>query len=110
MRFTVVATGQFRLCRAFGFGLAASSLTQTELSGRNDREPHLMSLDNANREPSPCRMGEGCHAENPNSHLGPQHLGGVSEGDRTARADRVSRENSRGASAMQPAVQGGTTH
>src|SRR5258705_13328933 len=28
MRFTVVATGQFRLGRAFGFGLAASSLTQ----------------------------------------------------------------------------------
>jgi len=28
MRFTVVATGQFSLDRAFGFGLAASSLTQ----------------------------------------------------------------------------------
>ena len=28
MRFTVVATGQFSLSRAFGFGLAASSLTQ----------------------------------------------------------------------------------
>ena len=28
MRFTVVATGQFSLRRAFGFGLAASSLTQ----------------------------------------------------------------------------------
>ena len=28
MRFTVVATGQFSLDRAFGFGLAASSLTK----------------------------------------------------------------------------------
>ena len=28
MRFTVIATGQFSLRRAFGFGLAASSLTQ----------------------------------------------------------------------------------
>ena len=28
MRFTVVATGQFSLDRAFGFGLTASSLTQ----------------------------------------------------------------------------------
>src|SRR6266545_2968512 len=28
MRFTVLATGQFRLSRAFGFSLAASSLTQ----------------------------------------------------------------------------------
>jgi len=28
MRFTVVTTGRFRLDRAFGFGLAASSLTQ----------------------------------------------------------------------------------
>src|SRR5208282_5231975 len=28
MRFTVVATGQFRPGRAFGFGLAASSLTR----------------------------------------------------------------------------------
>jgi hypothetical protein len=28
MRFTVVATGQFSLSRAFGFGLTASSLTQ----------------------------------------------------------------------------------
>ena len=28
MRFTVVTTGRFRLSRAFGFGLAASSQTQ----------------------------------------------------------------------------------
>ena len=83
------------------------STTQTELSGRNDSEPHLMSLETANREPSRYLNGEGCHAEQPNSQLGPLTLGGVSEGDRTARADRVSRENSSGASATQPAVQGG---
>jgi len=54
-------------------------------------------------------MGEGCHAPSSNSHEAAQHLGGVSEGDRTARADRVSRENSRGASETQPAAQGGKT-
>ncbi len=66
-----------------------------------------MSPDNANREPSPCRMGEGCHAPPSNSQAAAQHLGGVSEGDRTGRADRVSREDSSGASATQPAGQGG---
>jgi RNA-directed DNA polymerase len=52
-------------------------------------------------------MGEGCHAPTSNSHAAAQHLGGVSEGDRTGRADRVSRENSRSASETQPVVQGG---
>jgi|GEM_PF-82519 len=66
-----------------------------------------MSLDNVNREPSPCRKGEGCHAPLSNSQAAAQDLGGVSEGDRTGRADRVSRENSRGASATQPVGQGG---
>ena len=66
-----------------------------------------MSLDNANREPSPCRKGEGCHVPLSNSCAAAQHLGGVSEGDRTGRADRVSRENSSGASETQPAVPGG---
>ena len=66
-----------------------------------------MSLETENREPSRYLNGAGCHAEQPNSHSGPLPLGGVSEGDRTGRADRVSRENSCGASAMQPAVPGG---
>ena len=66
-----------------------------------------MSLDNVNREPSPCRKGEGCHASLSNSQVAAQHLGGVSEGDRTGRADRVSRENSSGESSTQPVVQGG---
>jgi len=66
-----------------------------------------MSLETDNREPSRYLNGEGCHAEEPNSHSGPQHLGGVSGGDRTGRADRVSRENSRGASVTQRVVQGG---
>jgi RNA-directed DNA polymerase len=66
-----------------------------------------MSLETDNREPSRYLNGEGCHAEQPNSHSGPLTLGGVSEGDRTGRADRVSRENSSGASATQPAAQGG---
>ncbi len=66
-----------------------------------------MSPDNANREPSPCRKGEGCQVPLSNSRAAAQDLGGVSEGDRTGRADRVSRENSRGASATRPAGRGG---
>jgi RNA-directed DNA polymerase len=66
-----------------------------------------MSPDNANREPSPCRMGEGCHVPLSNSCPAAQSLGGVSEGDRTGRAARVSRENSSGASETQPVGQGG---
>jgi len=66
-----------------------------------------MSLETDNREPSRYPNGEGCHAPLSNSQTAAQHLGGVSEGDRTGRASRVSRENSSGASATQPAVQGG---
>jgi hypothetical protein len=68
-----------------------------------------MSLETENREPSRYLNGEGCHPALSNSHAAREHLGGVSEGDRTGRADRVSRENSRGASATQPAAQGGNT-
>lgn len=66
-----------------------------------------MSLETDNREPSRYLNGEGCHAPLSNSQAAAQHLGGVSEGDRTGKADRVSRENSSGASATQPAAQGG---
>lgn len=66
-----------------------------------------MSLDTDNREPSRCLNGEGCQVPLSNSQAAAQPLGGVSEGDRTGRADRVSRENSRGASATQRAGQGG---
>ena len=66
-----------------------------------------MSLETANREPSRYLNGEGCHAPLSNSCAAAQDLGGVSEGDRTGRADRVSRENSSGASATQLTAQGG---
>lgn len=66
-----------------------------------------MSLETENREPSPCPKGEGCQAEQPNSHSGPLNLGGVSEGDRTGRAARVSRENSRREPVTQPVAQAG---
>jgi RNA-directed DNA polymerase len=66
-----------------------------------------MSLETDNREPSRYLNGEGCQVPLSNSCAAAQDLGGVSEGDRTGRADRVSRENSSGASATQPAVQGG---
>jgi hypothetical protein len=52
-------------------------------------------------------MGEGCHVPLSNSCPAAQNLGGVSEGDRTGRATRVSRENSSGEAVPQPAVQGG---
>ena len=83
------------------------STTQAELSGRNDSEPHPMSLETDNREPSRYPNGEGCHVPLSNSCPAAQHLGGVSEGDRTGRATRVSRENSSGASETQPAGPGG---
>jgi group II intron reverse transcriptase/maturase len=66
-----------------------------------------MSLETDNREPSRYPNGEGCQASLSNSQAAALPLGGVSEGDRTVKADRVSRENSRGASATQPAGQGG---
>jgi hypothetical protein len=62
-----------------------------------------MSRETDNREPSRSLNGEGSHADNPNSQMGPQPLGGVSEDDRTGRAARVSRENSSGASVTPPA-------
>jgi hypothetical protein len=68
-----------------------------------------MSLETDNREPSRYLNGEGCHAPLSNSRAAAQHLGGVSEGDRTGMAARVSRENSSGASETQPAGQGGKT-
>jgi len=66
-----------------------------------------MSLETDNREPSRYLNGEGCHVPLSNSCPAAQYLGGVSGGDRTGRADRVSRENSSGASATQPAAPGG---
>jgi hypothetical protein len=66
-----------------------------------------MSLETENREPSRRPSGERCRAPSSNSHEAGRHLGGVSEGDRTGRADRVGRENSGGASATQRAVPGG---
>jgi hypothetical protein len=66
-----------------------------------------MSLETDNREPSRYLNGEGCQAPLSNSQAAAPPLGGVSEGDRTGRADRVSRENSSGASVTQPVAQGG---
>lgn len=66
-----------------------------------------MSLETDNREPSRYPNGEGCHVPLSNSQTAVQDLGGVSEGDRTGRADRVSRENSSGEPVAQPVAQGG---
>jgi group II intron reverse transcriptase/maturase len=66
-----------------------------------------MSLETDNREPSRYPNGEGCQAPLSNSQAAAPDLGGVSEGDRTGKADRVSRENSSGESVTQPAAQGG---
>jgi hypothetical protein len=51
--------------------------------------------------------GEGCQAPLSNSQAAAQDLGGDSEGDRTGRADRESRESSSGESATQPDGRGG---
>ncbi len=56
---------------------------------------------------SRCPNGEGCQVPLSNSCPAAQNLGGVSEGDRTGRATRVSRESSGGEAVPQPAVQGG---
>jgi len=66
-----------------------------------------MSLENKHREPSRCLTGEGCHVPLSNSQAAAQDLGGVGGGDRTGKADRLSRENSSGASVTQPTGQGG---
>jgi group II intron reverse transcriptase/maturase len=66
-----------------------------------------MSLETENREPSRYLNGEGCHVPLSNSCAAAQHLGGVSEDDRTGRATRVNRESSRGEAVPRPAVQGG---
>ena len=66
-----------------------------------------MSLETSIREPSRYLNGEGCHVPLSNSCPAAQPLGGVSEGDRTGRADRVSRENSSGASVTQLVARGG---
>ena len=66
-----------------------------------------MNLETSIREPSRYRNGEGCQAESLNSQQGPPSLGGVSEGDRTGRATRISRESSGGEAVPRPTVQGG---
>jgi len=66
-----------------------------------------MSLERKHREPSRCLTGEGCHVPLSNSQAAAQNLGGVGGGDRTGKADRVSRENSTVASETQPAARGG---
>ena len=66
-----------------------------------------MSLETDNRELSRYLNGEGGQVPLCNKQAAAHHLGGVSEGDRTGRADRVSRENSCGESTTQPAAQGG---
>jgi hypothetical protein len=85
------------------------STTPDEPSGGNESASHLMSLEIENREPSRYLKGAGCRAPLSNSRAVTQSLGGVSEGDRTGRADRVSRENSRGESVTPPAGQSGHT-
>ena len=48
-----------------------------------------MSLETENREPSRYPNGEGCQVPPSNSQAAAQNLGGVSEGDRTGKADRA---------------------
>ena len=66
-----------------------------------------MSLETKHREPSRCLTGEGCHVPSSNSQEVVQNLGGVGGGDRTGKADRVSREDSGRESMTRRNVQGG---
>ena len=66
-----------------------------------------MSLETKHREPSRCLTGEGCHVPLSNSRAVVQNLGGVGGGDRTGKADRVSREDSSRESTTRPVAQGG---
>lgn len=80
-----------------------------ELSGRNESKPHRMSPEMAKSgKPSRYLNGEGCHAASSNRQLGAVDSGGVSEGDTTGRAAKVSWEISgREAATSQPPRQGG---
>jgi RNA-directed DNA polymerase len=80
-----------------------------ELSGRNESQPHRMSLEKFKTgKPSRCIPGEGCHAASSNRQVGAVDSGGVCEGDTTGREAKVSQEISeRVAVTPQPLVQGG---
>ena len=80
-----------------------------ELSGRNEGDPHLMSLEIAKSgKPSRSADGEGCHAASSNRQLGAVDSGGVSEDDTTGRTTKISWESSpRGTATSQLPVQGG---
>jgi hypothetical protein len=79
-----------------------------ELPGRNENEPHLMSLEKAmHQKPSRYLNGEGCQRAPGNRSRGALHSGGVSEDDTVGRTVRLSGENSRREAARsQPADQG----
>ncbi|MEN9601220.1 MAG: hypothetical protein RIS56_826 [Verrucomicrobiota bacterium] len=80
-----------------------------ELSGRNEGEPHRMSLENTTiGKPSHYQIGEGCQAASSNRQVGAVDSGGVSGGNTTGRGIQVSWEISeRGAATPQPTAQGG---
>ena len=80
-----------------------------ELSGRNEGEPHRMSLEkHKSGKPSRCVDGEGCHAASSNRQPGAVDSGGVSEDDTTGRSTQISWESSRrGTGTSQLPVQGG---
>jgi hypothetical protein len=62
-----------------------------ELSGRNEGEPHRMSLEkHRSGKASRCADGEGCHAASSNRRPGAVDSGGGSEDDTTGRSTQVS--------------------
>ncbi len=82
-----------------------------ELSGRNEKKPHLMSLEMSRTgKPSRYRQRGGCDAVSSNRQLGAVDSGGVSEDDTTGRTTKISWESSpRGTAASQLPVQGGNS-
>ena len=86
-----------------------TSGVRMERSGRNEGEPHRMSLENCKSgKPSRYLDGEGCHATLSNHSLGAVDSGGVSEDDTTGRSTKISWESSRReTTTSQLPVQGG---
>jgi RNA-directed DNA polymerase len=81
-------------------------------AGRNENEPHLMSVENGStRKPSPYRLDEGCK-ESPGKQSGvAHHSGGVSVDGMSGNDGRVSQEICFGAPSNggQPGAQAGLT-
>ena len=84
---------------------------EDEQTGRNESEPHLMSLDTfrTGDKPSRCLIGEGRREGVGQQPAPPQRSGGVGVDGTSASSARENWENFGGGSQTQPSVQAGST-